>query len=57
MAKINKSGKDRLLMRMQIKRNPSTLLVGMQAGAATLENNIEVPQKVENRECPGGSVA
>jgi len=23
--------------------------VGMQAGAATLENSMEVPQKVENR--------
>ena len=25
------------------------LLIGMQAGAATLENIMEVPQKVENR--------
>ena len=25
------------------------LLVGMQAGAATLENSVEVPQEVENR--------
>ena len=31
------------------KGNPLTLLVGMQAGAATLENSMEVPQKVENR--------
>ena len=31
------------------KRKPPTLLVGMQAGAATLENNMEVPQEVENR--------
>ena len=29
--------------------NPPTLLVGMQAGAATLENSMEVPQKVESR--------
>ena len=29
--------------------NPSTLLVGMQAGAAILENGMEAPQKVENR--------
>jgi len=31
------------------KGNPPTLLVGMQASAATLENSMEVPQKVENR--------
>ena len=31
------------------KGEPSTLLVGMQAGAVTLENSMEVPQKVENR--------
>ena len=28
------------------------LLVGMQAGAATLENTMEVPQKVENKATP-----
>ena len=26
-----------------------TVVVGMQAGAATLENSMEVPQKVDNR--------
>ena len=31
------------------KGNPLTLLVGMQAGAATLENSMEVPQEVNNR--------
>ena len=31
------------------KGEPSSLLVGMQAGATTLENSMEVPQKVENR--------
>ena len=36
-----------MLARMQRKGNPPTLLVGMQAGAATLENSMEVPQKVE----------
>ena len=35
--------------RMRSKGNPPTLLVGMQAGAATLENSMEVPQNVENR--------
>ena len=29
--------------------NPLALLVGMQIGAATLENSMEVPQKVKNR--------
>jgi len=29
--------------------NPLALLVGMQTGTATLENSMEVPQKVENR--------
>ena len=38
-----------MLTRMQRKGNPPTLLVGMQAGAATLENSMEVPQKLENR--------
>ena len=28
------------------------LLVGMQAGATTLENSMEVPQKVENIATP-----
>ena len=48
MAKINQSG-NKVLARMQRKGNPPTLLVGMQAGAASLENSMEVPQKVENR--------
>ena len=38
-----------MLARMWRKGNPPTLLVGMQAGAATLANSMEVPQKVENR--------
>ena len=32
---------------MQRKGNTLTLLVGMQAGAATLENSTEVPQRVK----------
>ena len=36
-----------MLVRMRRKGNSPTLLVGMQAGAATLENSMEVPQKVE----------
>ena len=31
------------------KGKPSYMLVGMQAGATTLEKSMEVPQKVENR--------
>ena len=35
-----------MLARM-LRKNSLTLLVGMQIGAATLENNMEVPQKVK----------
>jgi len=35
--------KQQMLVRMQRKGNPLTLLVGMQAGAATLENSMVVP--------------
>ena len=38
-----------MLVRTQREGDPSALLVGMQAGAATLENSMEVPQKVKNR--------
>ena len=31
------------------KGNPIALLVEMQTGAATLENSMEVPQKIKNR--------
>ena len=37
-----------MLARMQRKGNFLALLVGMQVGAATMENSVEVPQKVEN---------
>ena len=36
-----------MLARMWRKGNPPTLLVGMQAGAATLENSVEVPQNLK----------
>ena len=50
MAKINKSGNDGCWRGCGKRgRNPPTLLVGMQAGAASLENSMEVPQKDENR--------
>ena len=38
-----------MLERMWRKRISFTLLVGMQNDAATLENSMEVPQKIKNR--------
>ena len=40
-----------VLVRMWRKGNPSALLVGMQTGAATVENGVEFPQKIQ-RELP-----
>ena len=37
-----------VLARLWRKGNPSTLLVGMQVGAATVENSMELPQKIKN---------
>ena len=34
-----------MLARMWRKGNPCTLLVGMQIGAAAMENSMKVPQK------------
>ena len=31
------------------KREPCVLLVGIQISAATMENSMEVPQKIKNR--------
>ena len=36
-----------MLARMWRKWNPSALLVGMQTGAATVENSMELQQKVK----------
>ena len=38
-----------MFVSMWRKGIPLVLLVGMQAGTATLENNVEVPQKIKNR--------
>ena len=38
----------KMLERIPRKGNPSTLLVGMQTGAATAENSMEFPQKTKN---------
>ena len=40
--------KQQVLARMWRKGNPSTLLVGMQTGAATVENSMEFPEKTKN---------
>ena len=37
-----------MLERMWRNGNPLALFVGMQTGAATLENSVEVPQKIKN---------
>ena len=41
--------KQQVLAKIRRKGNPLALLVGMQTGAATLENSMEFPQKVKNR--------
>ena len=38
-----------MLARMWRNGNPLALLVGMQTGAAALENSVEVPQKIKKR--------
>ena len=48
MANINNSGSDRC-WRGCGERIFFALLVGMQTGAATLENSMEFPQKIKNR--------
>ena len=40
--------KQKVLERMRRKGNPSALLVGMQPGAATVENSVQFPQKTKN---------
>ena len=40
--------KQQVLERMQRKGNHNALLVGMQTGAATVENSTEFPQKTKN---------
>ena len=38
-----------MLERVWRKRNPLTLLVGMQTSTATMENSVEIPLKTGNR--------
>ena len=44
-----KEPKWQMLARMWRKGNPCVLLMGMQKGAATVENSMEVPHKIKNR--------
>ena len=48
-----------VLERKRRKGNPSTLLVGMQTSAATVENSMEFPQKTKNGTAfwPSNSIA
>ena len=41
------SNKTTVLVKMWRKGNPCALLVGMQIGAATVENSMEFPQKIK----------
>ena len=34
---------------MQRKENPCELSVGLEISAATMENNVKIPQKIKNR--------
>ena len=44
----NQINKQKVLIWFWRKGTPSTLLVGMQTGAAAVENSIEFPQKTKN---------
>ena len=41
--------KQQMLERLWRNGNPNSLLVGMQTGAASKENDMEIPQKIKNR--------
>ena len=44
----NQINKQQVLARLWRKGNPSALLVGMQTGAATVENSMGFPQRTKN---------
>ena len=44
----HKHSNKQVLERMWREGNPSALLVGMQTGAAPVENSMEFPQKTKN---------
>jgi hypothetical protein len=49
MATMKNKKKQQMLVRMWGKRNPYTLLVGMEIRTTTMENSMEAPQKTKNR--------
>ena len=49
VAKKKQIRKLQMLARMWRNGNPLALKVGMQTGAAALENSVEIPQKIKNR--------
>ena len=40
--------KQQVLEKLWRKGTPSTLLMGMETGTATVENSMEMPQKIKN---------
>jgi len=46
---VNKNKKSQVLTTMSREGNLCALLVGIQTGAATMENSMEVSQKIKNR--------
>ena len=38
-----------MLTRVWRKGNPCTLFVGVEIGVVTIENNVGIPQRIENR--------
>ena len=46
---IIKETRNNKLVRIWRKKNTCALLVGMQISAASIENSMEVPQKIKNR--------
>ena len=40
--------KQQVVVKLRRKGNPSALLVGMQTGAATVENSMDFPQNTKN---------
>ena len=45
---LHKQINKQVLEGLWVKGNPSTLLVGMQMGVATVENSMELPSKTKN---------
>ena len=48
MTSVQKTRKKQILVRMWRKGNPCALLVQRYIGAASMENIMEVPQKIKN---------